>query len=419
MNDEPWIHRALPATRFRDFNLLFASTTASSIALWTALLGNAWVVFQLSDSSTLVALAVFAAMLPFLLAPIGGVIADRVERRNVLLVTRIAACAIAVGLAALAFTDWLVVWMVVVLALGQGIARTTETPAEAALTANVVDSESIGNGVTMMTTTRLGSRAVGPIVAGPLLGTVGVEGAYAVAAIATVISFVLLIPIKTRARGGITETDNPWQSFRYGLSYTLSNRPVSAIMGIVVAHCALTMSFDAMLPGYADHHLHDPTRGFTLLSLGVGLGAFMGAATLSFMRPGGHRGTVFLATALISGLAPVMMAVTDQVPTATATATVMGASQAMTMAMAAVFLQEVLHDHVRGRVMSLYLMSAGGVMAFSNLGLGALADIVGAPVLFLVPGLIYVGMVLASIVLSSDLRRVYGNGTVLRVPAAV
>jgi MFS family permease len=418
VNEGAWIHRALPATRHRDFNYLFASTTASSIALWTALLGNAWVVFQLSDSSTMVALAVFAAMVPFVLAPIGGVIADKVERRHVLVVTRVAAFLVAVVLMLLAFTDWLVVWMVVGLALVQGMARTAETPAEAALSANVVPQEHIGSAVVLMTTTRLGSRAVGPIIAGPLLGTVGVEGAYAVAVIATLFSFAMLFPIRTRARGGVQQGDSPWKAFRVGLSYTLSNRPVFSIMAIVVAHCALTMSFDAMLPAYADNHLHDPTRGFALLSLGVGMGAFIGSAGLSFMRPGMRRGTVFLGTALISGLSPVMMAVTDVTLTATATATVMGASQAMTMAMAGVFLQEVVDDSVRGRVMSLYLMSAGGIMAFSNLGLGTLADITGAPVLFMIPGLIFVAIVLVSIVMSTDLRRIYGNGTVLRVSAA-
>src|SRR5690606_36999021 len=113
----------LPATASRDFRWLWAAGTASAIALWTLFLGNAWVVYKLSDSSRWVGAATFAAMLPFFLTPIGGVVADRFERRRVLLVSRIAAMAGVTVLLGLALAGALTVWLVVIIAFVQGVVR--------------------------------------------------------------------------------------------------------------------------------------------------------------------------------------------------------------------------------------------------------------------------------------------------------
>ena len=414
---EPWLRRSLPATAFRDFNYLWGAATASSIALWTNLLGNAWVVFKLSDSSGWVAVAVFASMVPFLLAPVGGVIADRVERRRLLSTTRFLAFLGSVGLFVIALTGVIEVWLVIAIAFGLGVIRSCETPAEQALAANTVSPEALGNAVTLASTTRLGSRAVGPLLAGPLLDSVGVEGAYGIAAIFAFFGFLLTLPVVTRSYGGVVEGTKVLRGFLDGVAYVRGHRAVFAIMALTMGHCALTMSFDSMLPGYADHHLHDPDTGFTMLTVGVGVGAFTGSAVLSFMGPA-HRGTVYLSTAMISGLSPALMAIVDATPSAAAAATLMGASQAMMMALSGVFLQELVDDNFRGRVMSLYLMSAGGIMAFANLGFGYFSDITGAPVLFLIPGLAFATMVAATVLMSTNLRRVYGTGSALAAPSA-
>lgn len=120
--------RRLPATRHRDFRALWGGTTCSSISLWTLLLGNAWIVYRLSDSSFWVGVSTFASMSPFLLAPFGGVIADRFERRVLVHVTRVGAFATTCSLLGLAATDVIEVWMVVAVAFVQGVVRAIEIP---------------------------------------------------------------------------------------------------------------------------------------------------------------------------------------------------------------------------------------------------------------------------------------------------
>lgn len=407
--------RRLPATRHRDFRALWGGTTCSSISLWTLLLGNAWIVFRLSDSSFWVGVATFASMSPFLLAPFGGVIADRFERRLLVRFTRVGALSTTLCLLALASFDVLTVWMVVGVALVQGIVRAIEIPADQALLANVVPPEDIANAVSLSTMTQQGSRAAGPLLSGPLLATIGVEGAYAVAALFALLAFTSMSRVRTSSRGGVIEVGQVVRNLAQGLSYIRGSRPVLLIFLLVTAHCALTMSFDAMLPGFAETELHRPSGGFTMMTFGVGMGALVGTFALAFF-PGGQRGNLLLWMGLASGISPMLMAVSMSMAPAVFSSVLMGSSQAMFMALTAVLLQAVVPDELRGRVMSLYLMAAGGVMAFANLAFGSLADALGAPVLFLVPGAIFALIVLLTRVSGTNLRAVYRTGVVPVTP---
>lgn len=406
--------RRLPATRHRDFRALWGGTTCSSISLWTLLLGNAWIVYRLSDSSFWVGVSTFASMSPFLLAPFGGVIADRFERRVLVRVTRVGAFATTCSLLGLAATDVIEVWMVVTVAFVQGVVRAIEIPSDQALLANVVPPEDLANAVSLTTMTQQGSRAVGPLLSGPLLATIGVEGAYGIAALFALLAFTSMSRVQTSSRGGISHLGDVLRNLGDGIAYVRGSRPVALIFLLVVAHCSLTMSFDAMLPGFAETELHRPSGGFTMMTFGVGAGALVGTFLLA-VSTGSRRGGLLLWTGLASGLSPIMMSMSMSMAPAVVSSILMGSSQAMFMALTAVLLQEVIPDEVRGRVMSLYLMAAGGIMAFANLGFGSMADALGAPILFLVPGAAFTVIVLASRVVGTRLPAVYRTGV---VPAA-
>lgn len=405
------IYRNLPATRHRDFRALWGGTACSSVSLWTLLLGNAWIVYKLSDSSFWVGVSTFASMFPFLLSPLGGVVADRYERRYLVRWTRVGAFLTTATLFALAASDVISVWMVVTVALVQGIIRSVEIPSDQALLANVVPAEDLANAVSLSSMTQQGSRAVGPLLSAPLLGTVGVEGAYALAALFALLAFTSIRRVQTSSRGGVARLGDVAENLQVGIRYVRSTRPVLAVFGLVVAHCSLTMSFDAMLPGFAETRLHDPKNGFTMMTFGVGIGALISTLWLS-LRPTHHKGRLLFVTALASGLSPMLMSASMNMPAAVVSSVLMGSTQALFMAVTAVLLQEVVPDDVRGRVMSLYLMAAGGIMAFANLGFGTLADALNAPLLFLVPGAVFVGIVLGTRINGGPLRRVYRTGAV-------
>ncbi len=324
--------------------------------------------------------------------------------------TRLATFGVTATLAVLAITDVIAVWMVVSLAFVQGIIRSVEIPSDQALLANVVPAGDLGNAVALTSTTQHGSRAAGPLLAGPLLATIGVEGAYGISALFALLSFSSVRRVRVSSRGGVTRLRDVGENMREGMAYIGRTPEVAAIFVLVFAHCSLTMSFDAMLPGFAETRLHSPSGGFTIMTFGVGAGALVGTFILA-VTTGGQRGTLLLGTALVSGISPMLMAGSHHVPHAAIGAILMGSSQAMFMALSAVLLQEVVPDDIRGRVMSLYLMSAGGVMAFMNLAFGALADRTGAPVLFFLPGAAFVVITMGSLVTGPHLRRIYRTGT--------
>lgn len=403
--------RRMPAMRHADFRRLFLGNAFASVSLWTLLLGNAWIVYKLSDSSFWVGVTTFASMSPYLLAPFAGVVADRFERRMLARVARMWSFVTTGLLFALAATDVIAVWMVVGVALLQGIVRALQIASDQALLGNVVPNEDLANGVALTTMAQQGSRAVGPVLAGPLLATIGVQGAYGIAALFAFFSYAAVVRIETRSWGGVESFSHVAESLREGLSYVRHTGPVLALFLLVVFHCTLTMSFDSMLPGFAETELHTASSGFTIMTLGVGIGALLGTFLLSVLT-GVRRGPLFLAMGVASGLSPVMMAMSMSIGPAAVSATLMGLSQAMFMALSAMFLQEVIPDAIRGRVMSLYLMSAGGLMAFANLGFGTLADRTGAPVLFWIPGSLFVAIVFVSIPLVPYLRSVYRTGRI-------
>lgn len=409
MRGPAWIPERLPATQHQDFRALWGGTACSSVSLWTLLLANAWIVFKLSDSSFWVGVSTFASMSPYLLAPFGGVIADKFERRILVRYTRLGAFAVTSILCVLAVTDVIAVWMVVSMALVQGLVRAVEIPSDQSLLANVVPPEHLANAVSLSSMTQYGARAVGPLLAGPLLATVGVQGAYAVGAVFALLAFTSIRRVQVRSRGGIESIRDVFSNLVEGLRYVRATRPVLALFLLVVAHCSLTMSFDAMLPGFAETALHNAKSGFTLMTMGVGIGALVGTFLLA-MFPGAGRGRLFLVTGVFSGLTPMLMWQAHMTEFAVVNTTLMGSSQAMFMALSAILLQEVVPDAVRGRVMSLYLMSAGGIMAMANLLFGTLADRWGAPVLFLAPGAAFVAIVALSALAVGHLRHLFQNG---------
>ena len=403
------IERRLPAVRHRDFRALWLGGACSSTSLWTLLLGNAWIVYRLSDSSLWVGVSTFASMSPYLVAPLGGMVADRAERRILVRVTRLSTFAVTLVLFTLAITNVIEVWMVVAMAFVQGVVRSIEIPADQALLANVVPPEDLGNGVALTSTTQHGTRAVGPLLAGPMLATVGVEGAYAVSALMALLAFFSVRRISVSSRGGVVRLADVLTNLRVGLGYIRRTPPVFALFVLVFFHCSLTMSFDAMLPGFAETELHRPSSGFTMMTFGVGIGALIGTFTLATMT-GVKRGPLLFVMALASGVSPILMGLSMNMFSAGFSAILMGSSQAMFMALSAMLLQETVPDDIRGRVMSLYLMSAGGIMAIMNLAFGTLADHTGSPVLFALPGAVFVAITFISLLTGSHLRRIYRTG---------
>lgn len=412
-----------PAFQSRDYRVVWFASGAAAVSLWMLLMARAWLALELSGQGLAVGAVTFAAMAPWALAPFGGLVADRFDRAHVVIVARLVLCALALGLAALAFAGAITVWQLVLFAAATGVVRAVEMPAETALLPNTVAPDSLLNAITLASLVRFGSRMIGPLAGAPLLAGAGAGWLFVMGAIFYVVSAITLLGLQLRSSGGI-DTGAGWRAtFRAhvqeGVRYIGATPAVRLVIFLVALHCMLAMSFDALLPILARRELAGGEGTFGALLIGVGGGALAGTLLLSFMSPGAIRGRAFATTGVASGLGVIALGLAPTVPLAVAAAAATGAAQASFMALSATLIQGVVPDALRGRVMSLYVMMAAGVMAIMILANGAIADVVSVRPLLIAPAALFIVLLIAWSASAPALRAIYRAGALPHAPAPV
>ena len=333
-------------------------------------------------------------------------------------VSRLAGFLGAAVLSLLVFGDFVEVWHLALIGFVTGFSRAIEQPAEQALLPNTIGQEDLLNGITLSAAAFSGSRVVAPVLGAPLLATVGAGGVLAVAPVFYLIASIQTQRLRVRSTGDVGSMGAFVSDIGKTVHYIVSTAPVFLIFALVVLHCWLTMSFDSLLPEFATQALNGGKLEYNALLVAVGAGSLVATLALATVSRPSLRGSLFLAAGVGSGLFPALMAATGHAASSASAAVGIGASQAVFMALSAVLLQAVVPDGIRGRVMSLYVMLAAGVMSLMNLANGALADQVGTPVLFAIPGLGFAAILIAWSIARADLRQVYRTGALAGASAA-
>ena len=401
----------LTALQHRDFRTLWTASLCAGAAHWALIVARGWLVYDLEGSSIWVGVVTFAAMFPrFFISPFAGLLADRFDRKTVLAGAFGLSLAHNVVLAGLAVAGIIEVWYVVVLAVVDGSARAVMMPATGSLVPNLVPRERLLNAIALNAATIHGSRFVGPLLVAPLMGTTGVAGAFLLCTAFYAVGLVQTLRVRTASTGGVRRDRSVIANLMEGLTYLYGHPFLRPLMILVVAHCALTMSFESILPVLSVEKLQAEGGAFSYLMMSVGAGALVGVMVLGGLRSEATKGRALLWLGIFSGLTPLALAVSPSLPVALLSAVAMGASQATFMALFASIMQTIIPDGIRGRATSIHNLHIGGIMAVFNLVNGGLADLVGAPILLIAPGLAFVGVVGLSFG-SLALRRLYTEGS--------
>lgn len=402
--------------RHRDYRMLWLGNIMAGGSQWAMMVGRAWLVFDLSDSALSVAFVTFSAFFgSFIMVPLGGVLADRFDRRNLLIYSMLVPCLVNIVLAVITLTEVVMVWHVVALSFAANLTRSVGIPANRALIPNLVPKDDLLNAVALSNVALRGPRLVGPLMAAPLLATTGVEGVFIAAATFYALSALQLLRVRRPRQEPMGYTQGVLGNLAEGVRYLKQRPAVALLIALVAAHCGLTMSFDPLLPTFAEDELGAGGDVFSYIFMAVGAGGLAGTLMVGAVRGERPKGQLLLATGLLSGLTPMAMAFATTLPMAILSSAAMGASQATFMALTEAVIQAAVPDWVRGRVMGIYFMVAVGVMAWAALLNGYMADIWGAPTMFFVPGLLFLVVMVTSGAVRPSLRRVYRTGT---VPAA-
>ena len=403
-------NRFLLALQYQDYRNLLIATTFSASAAWALIVARGWLTFELTGSSFWVGFVTFAAMIPQVFSsPISGFLADRFDRVRVLQWIFVLNMANNSLLALLVMSGIDTPWIIVVLALANGTMRASQQTVSTALVPNLVSKEHLLNAIALNQATQQGARMTGALAIMPLLGIVNIEAAFWACSSFYLVGFLHVSKVKTRSTGVINQNQGFLTNLFEGFVYVYKRPILRSIILIVLAHCALTMSYEALLPAISEDKLNAGSVGTSYLMAGVGAGALLSSLFIAGVRSNSTRGKLYLLFALTSGLGPSLLAWSGYWGLSVVATIYMGINQAGFMTISHTIIQSITEDRVRGRVAGVYSVHIGGSMAVTNWINGAIADVFSASAVMVVGGLIFFVVVLISLG-STSIRGLYFSG---------
>jgi MFS family permease len=373
---------ALRALRHRDFRLLWVGLFVSAVGTWMQIVAQALLVLHLTGGSPLalgsVSLAQAAAF--FLFAPVGGAIADRFDKRRLLIVTQSFLLLLAAGLGALTLLGLVRLWMVVATAFCSGAMLSFDQPARASLIPSLVPPADLMNAVSLQSIIFSGAATFGPALAGVMVATIGYAGNFFLNAASYMAVMVALVRLRHAVVGPARGVREPlWRSVRTTLATAARDR---ALPGIIAGYGALLFlgpSPAVMLPIFALRVLHLSAAQMGFLFSAVGVGTILGGLTVASLGDFRYKGRLFLAAVLIWSGALGAFAASTAVWLSVGALLILGAAQNAAGATAVTLMQTRVPPQMRGRIMSLNTLLVMGVRPLGDFPAGALIGAMGGP----------------------------------------
>jgi MFS family permease len=371
----------LRALRHRNFQLFFSGQLISLVGTWMQTVAQSWLVYRLTGSSLLLGTVGFASQVPiFLLAPAGGVVADRFNRQRVVIATQTASMILALILAMLTLSKRVTVWEIVILAASLGVVNAFDIPTRQAFLMDMVGREDLMNAIALNSSMFNGARIIGPAVAGVLVASIGEGWCFFVNGVSyvAVIAGLLLMKLEhaVAASGGDT---SHLEYIAEGFRFVRRTGPIWALLLLIALVSLVAAPYSVLMPIFADQILHGGARGLGILMGATGVGALLGALTLA-MRTGlrGLGRWVAISCACF-GASLILFSASRWFWVSVLMLVPVGYSMMLQMSSSNTLIQAMSPDRLRGRVMSVYSMMFMGMAPLGALFAGALADRIGAP----------------------------------------
>ncbi len=369
------IPKTFSALRHRNYQLYMSGQLISTIGTWMQIIAQGWLVYELSRSELMLGIVGFASAIPaMLITPWGGVVVDRVSRRQVLVLTQIGAMALALILAALNFTGVVQVWHVVALAAGVGIVNAFDGPARQAFVVEMVGREDMANAIALNSITFNSARIVGPAIGGLLLVLVGASWCFLINGLSFIAVIAGLLAMRLPPHAAKPAVASGWQQLTSGLAYVRRAPELRALLLMALFFSLFGISYSTVLPAFVDRVLHQGAGAFGAINAMSGIGAVTGAFLVARYGDRGHRGQWLSAAALAFPLILCLFAVNPSYPVALVLALGLGLGFMSVFTLLNTLLQTHIIDEMRGRVLSLYTLTFFGFTPFGNLAIGSLSE---------------------------------------------
>jgi len=354
------------------------------------ILAQSLLVYDLSHHSAFIlGLDGFLAGIPiFLFSLVGGVIADRIDRRHVLLGSQYVQMTSAAILTALVATHSIQVWMVLCLSFLNGLAQAFGGPAYQALVPMLVDKEDLSNAIALQSIQFNVATMLGPMLGGLALANLGSTWCFGLNALSFLAPVVSLTIIKVRFLPQRSEK-SILHDMKIGIAWVRKQHAMEALIVLAFLMTALGFPVRTFLPVYAREVFHDPGGKIMTLFLSCsGAGSILGALTIAGLGNIRQKGKVALTTLVLLGLWIAAFAVSKSLPFSCGILFLNGASLMVVFAMVNSLVQLITTNEMRGRVMSVYNFAFRGGMPMGNLLTGKLVRMYSAPPVLAVNGLL-------------------------------
>ena len=386
------LRRVFKAFHYREFRLLWFGACTSSIGTWMQIVAQQWLVLSISGSAFLLGVDGFLAQIPIvLLSLIGGVLADRIERRRLLLGSQYVQMTCAFLLTVLIAFKVVRVWHILTLSFVVGCAQAFGGPAYQALVPMLVEREDLPNAIALNSIQFNLARVIGPMLGGLALTALGAAwcfGLNGLSFVAVIISLLLLTVKFVPQNTG----ESILTGVKQGIGFIRTQGAMEGLIALAFCMTALAIPLLTFLPVFAKDVFHRGPTTFTILLSCSGAGSVAGALTVAAFGNVKNKGQVALVTLLLLGAGVAGFALSKSIVLSCGLVFISGAAMMGVFSMVSSLVQLITPNEMRGRVMSVYNVAFRGGMPLGSLATGYLVPIFTAPHVVAVNGLLLVGV---------------------------
>ena len=373
------LREALRALQHRNFRLFFSGQIVSLVGTWMQAIAESWLVYRLTGSAAKLGMVGFCAQIPvFLVAPIGGIVADRANRRRTIVATQTASMILALAYAGLTLSGRIRVWQIFVLAALLGIVNGIDIPTRQAFVVDMVGKNDLMNAIALNSSMFNGARILGPAIAGILVASIGEGWCFFANGVSYVAVIVGLLMMRVPERDASAARGSPLARIAEGFRFTARTKPIAGLLLLLGLVSLAGIPYAVLMPIFASRVLHGGARTLGVLMSASGVGALIGAFSLA-LRKGVHGLGRWVATAAAGfGGALIAFSFSRTIWISAVLLVPVGYALMVEMASSNTLIQAMVPDALRGRVMAVYSMMFMGMAPIGALLAGLAAHVFGA-----------------------------------------
>lgn len=372
--------------RYRDYRLLWFGTLFSSSGQWIQQVSLGWLTYALTGSPFLLGLINGLRSLPLLiLGPFGGVAADRLDRKRLMLSTQLFLMTVTAVFATVVFAGHAHVWNIALFSLLTGVAWAFNMPVRQSIVPKLVPRAALMNAMALNSAGFNLTRIVGPSLAGLLIASIGIGGNFSLQALAYLGVAAMVWQMHVPAHEHVGPAASVRQNLAEGARYVWRHPTLRAQMTLALVPVVVALPYISLMPVFAKDVLDLGPTGFGVLMAAPGLGAVIGTLTIASVGNIERKGLLLFGALFALGITLILLAQSRSVPLSLLLLVLLGAFQMTYMTTNQTLLQLSTPDQFRGRVMGIYMLNQG-LLPLGSLIAGTLADIWSAPLAVAVMG---------------------------------